>query len=220
MRKLISLVLTVFMLAALTLPVLAAKDNKEPKAEAAEEATLDPKVEAMLAWALETAADDSHGYSQAYRTGPNYDCTSFVSTALMEGFGLDKYLSTGGMLTELEEYGFVSYRRGETEPQKGDILIKLGVHAEICMGDGGCIAAHQDYDGWSGDRSGHEIEYRTGEESAHRCSFCKYAQYTHIIRYEGTELIGKLSPEEREETAETAVASMLSGAVPLVSALP
>ena len=135
--------------------------------------------------AVETAEDDSHGYSQRVRFGPSYDCTSFVCTALMEGgFALESYVCTGGLLTELPKLGFTVYRSRETEAVRGDILIRLGKHAEICMGDGGCVAAHQDYDGRSGDSTGREIQYRKAGE-LYGCPFCRYRQYDYIIRYEG-----------------------------------
>ena len=151
MRKIISLLLSLLLLGCLLIPAYALEGSgrgiEEPE-EAEQSESLDPRIEAMLEWAVGIAEDNSHGYSQAYRLGPCYDCTSFVSTALMEGgFEIEHCLSTGGMLEELPAYGFVVYRRGEIEAQKGDILILLGTHAEICMGDGGCVAAHQDYDG-------------------------------------------------------------------------
>lgn len=189
MRKLITLLLALALAGSILLPdskALAAPlwRAEGPARETAEPA-LDPKVEAMLAWAREIAQDNSHGYSQANRYGPNYDCTSFVCTALMEGgFGLDHYTSTGGMIAELPELGFVVYRKNETEAQRGDILLRRGVHAEICLGNGGCVAAHQNYDGRSGDRSGHEIEWRESNDDSYGCPFCKYQQYNYILRYE------------------------------------
>ena len=39
-------------------------------------------IEDAVAWAIETANDQSHGYSQADRWGPDYDCSSFVISAL------------------------------------------------------------------------------------------------------------------------------------------
>ena len=189
MRKLIALILIILLLAGMTTTAFADRsklnlprvfDKQTEKTE-----RLDPKIEGMLAWAVETAEDDSHGYSQKDRLGPNYDCTSFVSTALMEGgFRLDHLLSTYTMVSELPDYGFKVYRRGETEPQRGDILVRQGSHAEICMGEGGCVAAHKDYDGRSGDRSGHEIEYRGSGDECWYCPFCDSAEYEWIIRYE------------------------------------
>ncbi len=197
MRKIISLFLICLLLWSLSVPVCAEEGivfiSAVIPVRPEEAEALDPKIEAMLAWALETAADDSHGYSQKNRFGPNYDCTSFISTALMEaGFELDHPLSTYTMLTELPEYGFAVYKKGEVEPQKGDILVLRGEHAEICMGDGGCVAAHKDYDGRSGDRTGREIEYRTGEDDW-GCPFCAKAQYDRILRFEPSLPVSVLS---------------------------
>ena len=42
-----------------------------------------PSVEAAVQWAINTAYDQSHGYSQVNRWGnPDYDCSSFVYYAL------------------------------------------------------------------------------------------------------------------------------------------
>ena len=38
-------------------------------------------VEKAVQWAINTANDNSHGYSQADRWGPDYDCSSFVIEA-------------------------------------------------------------------------------------------------------------------------------------------
>ena len=195
MRRIISLLLTLLLVCSLLPMAFAAEELPEdcsvPKKEEEAEA-LDPKVEAMLAWALEIAEDDTHGYSQAQRYGPNYDCSSFVSTALMVGFGLDKYLSPAGMVTTLPEYGFAVYRRGETVPQRGDIITRPYSHVEICMGDGACVGAHQDYNGRSGDGNGHEIEYRLAD-SSFGCPFCNKEQYTYILRYERLEIVSEIS---------------------------
>ena len=42
-------------------------------------------IDTAVAWALEIAADDTHGYSQDVRWGPSYDCSSFVISAYEEG---------------------------------------------------------------------------------------------------------------------------------------
>ena len=189
MQRTITLLLTLLLVFSLLVPVYAAEYGSGDLAVPVETEPLDPKIEAVIAWAMETAADDTHGYSQNNRYGPDYDCTSFVCTALMEsGFALDRYLSPRGMVRELPALGFAVYRKGETEPQRGDILVEFGVHAEICMGDGCCVGAHQDYGHRrTGDKSGHEIEYRT-PVSEKKCWFCKKAQYQYILRYEALEV--------------------------------
>lgn len=145
-----------------------------------EEDALDPKMEAALAWAIQAAEDPSHGYSQGNRFGPNYDCSSFVSKALMEGgFELDTFLSTYTMIPALSQLGFTVYYRGQVTLQRGDILLNPVQHAEFYMGDGACLGAHQDYDWRSGDSTGKEIQYR--EDG---CSFCNWGNYSCVLRYE------------------------------------
>ena len=38
-------------------------------------------IDIAVAWAVAIAGDASHGYDQAKRWGPNYDCSSFVISA-------------------------------------------------------------------------------------------------------------------------------------------
>jgi len=198
----LTLTLTLLLMSSLLLNAFAADDQVQAYLEEKkEEESLDPKVRAMIAWALEIAEDDSHGYSQSHRFGPNYDCSSFVSTALMEGgFGLKDYVFPSDMVEILPDYGFVVYKRGETEPRRGDILVRPHVHVEICMGNGECVSAHQDSDWRSGDGNGHEIEYRRAD-SDYVCPFCQNEEYTYILRYEGTEISFQI-PEGEVQTQE------------------
>ena len=194
MRKLCSLFLALLLTVCVvfqTLPQSSAtrivgtgRTAMAPSLEKPEEEQLaSRRMEAALEWALTTAADDSHGYSQAYRYGPSYDCASFVTAALIAGgFQLNEGLTTYTMKSALEEVGFTAYRKGEVEPRRGDILLDTVSHVEICMGGTDCVAAHQDYDWRSGDSTGKEIEYRCGT-----CWFCIYQQYTWILRYEGAD---------------------------------
>lgn len=140
----------------------------------------DPRIEEALEWAVEIAEDDSHGYSKRNRTGPNYDCSSFVSYALMAGgFALDGPLGTSNMRAALEKQGFTVYRKSEVASlQRGDILLNPSSHVELYLGDGLCVAAHQDYDYRSGDSKGKEIQVRTADQ----CPYCRRRQYTYVIR--------------------------------------
>ena len=75
--KNIPLLLSLLLAALLLQPVFAAGNPAAP-AETEQAEPLDPRVEAMLAWALETAADDSHGYSQITYAGVNYKLSRIV----------------------------------------------------------------------------------------------------------------------------------------------
>ena len=162
-------------------------------------AAADEKIEKALEWGIEVAENDRHGYSQTNRFGPDYDCSSFVSTALMEGgFELDGVCSTYTLKAALTELGFECYHKGEVELERGDILLDPAAHVEFYLGDGMCLAAHRDYDWRSGDSTGKEIAVR-GESW---CSFCRRHEYVYILRYpEAPE------PEAEAEATETASAA-------------
>lgn len=104
-------------------------------------------LEAALAWAVGIANDDSHGYSQTARSGPDYDCSSYVFFALQAG-GFEvgsKPFNTRTMRGILCETGFqwLSWAEsgGLSGLQRGDILLKEGEHTEFYLGDGKCAAA-------------------------------------------------------------------------------
>ena len=65
--------------------------------------------EAAVKWAVNTANDQSHGYSQASRWGnPDYDCSSFVLSAYKAaGVPIDtSVVNYTGNMSNLKKYGF------------------------------------------------------------------------------------------------------------------
>lgn len=119
--------------------------------------------------ALEMAADDSIGYSQARRTlNPDVDCSSFVYYALLRsGWTADQLggeypFTTYNMGEILVGAGFSEHAyAGESELREGDILVRhnaYGDHTEIYLGDGERVGAHSDYDGKPGDSLGIEVD--------------------------------------------------------------
>lgn len=65
-------------------------------------------VKAVL-WACGIALDASHGYDQANRYGPDYDCSSFVAASLIQGgfTGISPSMYTGNEYSQLTAAGFV-----------------------------------------------------------------------------------------------------------------
>ena len=184
-RRLAALLIAVLLTAALPVAAFAEDGDKETQ-------ELDPCIEAALEWGLWIAQDNSHGYSQAYRFGPNYDCSSFVSAALIHGGFKMNYVSTYGMKETLEDLGFEVYRKGEVSLQRGDIMLNPWQHVEFYLGNGQCLAAHMDYDGRSGDSTGKEINIREGVH----CAFCRNKTYVYILRCPAP----KPEPEPEPET--------------------
>ena len=118
-----------------------------------------------IQWAIDIANDDSHGYSQCARTGPDYDCSSLVYYSLINaGFTTEQLgsypFTTATMPTVLPQAGFVRHSFVQSELQAGDILWRSGhtamyigndqiVHASGPEGGGLC--------GSAGDQTGKEI---------------------------------------------------------------
>ena len=118
-------------------------------------------MERAIGWAWDIANDDTHGYSQSNRQGPDYDCSSFVAGAL-KAAGFDvSYFTTANMGQELINNGFTEYAfTSQSQLERGDILwYRYGTHGhtEIYLGNNQLIGAHDNWDGRTGDSSGREI---------------------------------------------------------------
>lgn len=84
---------------------------------------------------LRLVNDDSHGYSQSNRWGPDYDCSSSIITALRRaGFDTGNASYTGNMSAELTKHGWE--RLPYKNPKRGDILLNDATHVEMSLGNG------------------------------------------------------------------------------------
>ena len=125
--------------------------------------TVDAAVKSAIDWALKTANDNLHGYSQNTRWGnPNYDCASFVISAY-EAAGIPVIEAgatyTGDMRAAFLKCGF-EWIPGDPDVnslQPGDILLDESDHTEMYIGNGQNVGAHSNYDGVNGDSSGREV---------------------------------------------------------------
>lgn len=127
--------------------------------------TVSGLVETAVSWMIDIANDNSHGYSQEARTGPDYDCTSlpthgYIAAGLTE---LSPWTYTGNMKANYEAVGFtaIPYTNGMTL-LRGDVIFwhkydNKG-HAVTYLGDGQIVSAHSNKDGRQGDSSGNEID--------------------------------------------------------------
>jgi len=126
-------------------------------------------VEKMVQYAVGVAEDDSHGYSQARRwksQGTDRDCSSLMIEAAHEG-GYDVPTGwgyTGSMLDTFRKAGFEAIpfsRVGLGGLKRGDILLNVKNHTEMCIGGGRFVGAHCSetggIDGKPGDQTGDEI---------------------------------------------------------------
>jgi len=166
------------------------------------------KPEAAVKWAVNTANDQSHGYSQQSRWGnPDYDCSSFaISAYRAAGVPIDtsKVYHTGTM-SGLKQYGFkdvtskVNLNTGNGL-QPGDILYwhkgnanDTEGHTAIYIGNGQIVHARgQSYGSSAPGDQGTEI------------AVCPYyrGSWQYVFRYTGKEQ-AKDTSESDKNTAKT-----------------
>lgn len=128
-------------------------------------------IEKAAAWAEATANDNAHGYAQDARWGPDYDCSSFVITALRQaGFALNATY-TGDMRKALLAAGFedvtskVNLSTG-AGIQRCDVLLNDRSHTALALGGGKIVQASINEKGTvtggqTGDQTGREIYIRS-----------------------------------------------------------
>lgn len=115
-------------------------------------------------WATNIASDNSYGYVSGGMGAENggYDCTQFVHAAYRNaGVDIPDYynINNANIKDKYEQYGF-TWHEGPINPsdlQAGDVLVNHAHHAELYIGNGQKVGAHDDFSGGSGDPSGNEI---------------------------------------------------------------
>ena len=125
-------------------------------------------IERAVSWAVGIAQDDSHGYSQYKRWGPDYDCSSLVISAYEQAGVPVKEAGatyTANMRRAFEQCGFKSIKYGSgTVLMKGDVLLNEKHHTALYIGDGqivqASIAETGKIYGKEGDQTTKEIEVR------------------------------------------------------------
>lgn len=108
-------------------------------------------IESAVNWAMAICADDSHGYSQSNRWGPDYDCSSFTISAFEQaGVQLKENGAsyTGNMKQACLKCGFEvvdGWDRTTTAGlEKGDILLNEANHVCLYIGGGKVANASSD----------------------------------------------------------------------------
>lgn len=130
-------------------------------------------IERAIAWADSIANDDSHGYDQTNRWGPDYDCSSLLITAY-ENAGVPVKTNgasfTGNMVSVFINCGFTDVTPSITLStgaglKPGDVLWKSG-HVEMVEYNGNIVGASinengETTGGVTGDQTGKEIRIRS-----------------------------------------------------------
>lgn len=107
-------------------------------------------IKQMVTWASKIAADQTHGYSQANRTGPDYDCSSFVFYALDAG-GFNAIATNGGYAGTTDDVWPVLQKIGgwkrynwsdiSNSIMYGDILHRESGHVAIAISNDKTVEA-------------------------------------------------------------------------------
>lgn len=144
--------------------------------------------------ALEIAEDDSHGYDQANRWGPDYDCSSLVIDCFKHA-GLPLSCTyTGNMRSDMMRCGFedvtgsVDLATG-AGLERGDVLLNYVHHTALYIGNGQIVQASiNEYGtttgGQTGDQTGREIYTRGYYNYPWDC----------VLRYQDTDTSTDTSP--------------------------
>jgi len=146
-------------------------------------------IDAAVAWAVMIANDDSHGYDQNNRDGPDYDCSSLLCHAWeragvpVMSVGGASY--TGDMYAGFTRVGFddvtsrVNFSTG-AGLAKGDVLLRPGHHTEMMCDATHTVGAHNNElggvtGGKTGDQTGDEISVQAYRNKS----------YVYCLRYPG-----------------------------------
>ena len=133
-----------------------------------------------VSWALGIARDDSHGYDQEHRNSPDYDCSSFVGTALHNaGFPVSPYSTTRNLVPQLRAAGFV-----DCQPpyKKGDIHITPGHHVVMSIDSSSIVHASINE---NNDITGGKTGDQTGREICTRSFYTPQYGWGYHLRYAG-----------------------------------
>ena len=124
-------------------------------------------VRGAVEWIRSIADDDSHGYDQAHREGPDYDCSSLVIAAYKQAGIPLRCTYTGNMRADMLANGFADVT-GEVNlltgagMQPGDVLLNEANHTAMYVGEGVLVRAGSNETGGitggvPGDQTGREI---------------------------------------------------------------
>lgn len=121
-------------------------------------------IEIAVKFMEKIAKDDEHGYDQARRYGPDYDCSSLVAAALIKaGFNVERTSTTRTLKKQLLKEGFILCK---APFMRGDIHLAEGHHVAMSVSSKKLVHASINEKGTAkggktGDQTGKEICIRS-----------------------------------------------------------
>lgn len=142
--------------------------------------------EKAVSWAMSIANDNSHGYDQGSRWGPDYDCSSLVISAYEYAGAKVKTNGatyTGNMYPVFMRSGFsdvtskINLATG-AGLQVGDVLLNVTTHTAMCIGGGRIVHA-------SGNERGGVVSGLTGDQNGREIATANYFNFpwNYVLRY-------------------------------------
>lgn len=141
-------------------------------------------IERVCALAIEMANDNSHGYSQYDRWGPDYDCSSLI-IYLWTACGVDVKSRgatyTGNMYNAFLQAGFRKVNPAIEVLEAGDVLLNVTRHTALYIGDNKIVHA-------AGSETG-GIHGKPGDQTGYEICIATYYDFPwdYVLRYEDPE---------------------------------
>lgn len=122
-------------------------------------------IDIAVQFQIDIASNDIHGYDQAHRKGPDYDCSALCAASLIAaGFNVSPDSYTGNLRSQLVKNGFQDIK-SDSDRMAGDIFLTPNKHVIMMIDHNRCVtAAGNEFKkargGQTGDQTGKEIYIR------------------------------------------------------------
>lgn len=156
-------------------------------------------IDKAINWAVSIANDNSHGYDQLHRWGPDYDCSSLLISAWQQA-GVPVQANgatyTGNMKNVFVKCGFEAIKFSRSVSLKrGDVLLNEKHHTAMYIGDGKVVMA-------SINEQGKAVGGRTGDQTGREILTCNYYVpsygWDYVLRYPTQEEVINVSVTLRQ----------------------
>lgn len=156
-------------------------------------------IDKAINWAVSIANDNSHGYDQLHRWGPDYDCSSLLISAWQQA-GVPVQANgatyTGNMKNVFVKCGFEAIKFNRSiSLKRGDVLLNEKHHTAMYIGDGKVVMA-------SINEQGKAVGGRTGDQTGREILTCNYYVpsygWDYVLRYPTQEEVINVSVTLRQ----------------------
>ena len=156
-------------------------------------------IDKAINWAVSIANDNTHGYDQLRRWGPDYDCSSLLISAWQQA-GVPVQANgatyTGNMKNVFIKCGFEAIKFNRSiSLKRGDVLLNEKHHTAMYIGDGKVVMA-------SINEQGKAVGGRTGDQTSKEILVCNYYVpsygWDYVLRYPTQEEVINVSVTLRQ----------------------